>query len=137
MAGHQNLSKAARSRPAPRRQNEPQAISFKRNVVGRKFETVFLPVRRNFRRSPRQCLPTPGLVRAEVMPSIMTTQQCRTGAMLLAIEQGNTNSLFAVHDGEHWIARWRAATQPSAAFNLNSVNRTLPRRSHGLRIGGH
>ena len=24
--------------------------------------------------------------------------------MLLAIEQGNTNSLFAVHDGDHWIA---------------------------------
>jgi type III pantothenate kinase len=27
--------------------------------------------------------------------------------MLLAIEQGNTNSLFAVHDGENWIAQWR------------------------------
>jgi pantothenate kinase type III len=23
--------------------------------------------------------------------------------MLLAIEQGNTNSLFAVHDGDDWI----------------------------------
>src|SRR3982750_55175 len=33
--------------------------------------------------------------------------------MLLAIEQGNTNSLFAVHDGEHWIAQWRSATEPS------------------------
>lgn len=33
--------------------------------------------------------------------------------MLLAIEQGNTNSLFAVHDGENWIAQWRSATQPS------------------------
>jgi type III pantothenate kinase len=30
--------------------------------------------------------------------------------MLLAIEQGNTNTMFAVHDGETWIARWRAAT---------------------------
>ena len=30
--------------------------------------------------------------------------------MLLAIEQGNTNTLFAVHDGETWIAQWRAAT---------------------------
>ena len=28
--------------------------------------------------------------------------------MLLAIEQGNTNTMFAVHDGEHWIAEWRA-----------------------------
>ena len=33
--------------------------------------------------------------------------------MLLAIEQGNTNSLFAVHDGEHWIAQWRSATEPN------------------------
>jgi type III pantothenate kinase len=30
--------------------------------------------------------------------------------MLLAIEQGNTNTLFAVHDGETWIAQWRTAT---------------------------
>jgi type III pantothenate kinase len=31
--------------------------------------------------------------------------------MLLAIEQGNTNTLFAVHDGEAWIAQWRTATE--------------------------
>jgi type III pantothenate kinase len=30
--------------------------------------------------------------------------------MLLAIEQGNTNTLFAIHDDERWIAQWRAAT---------------------------
>jgi type III pantothenate kinase len=30
--------------------------------------------------------------------------------MLLAIEQGNTNTLFAVHDGTEWIAQWRTAT---------------------------
>ena len=33
--------------------------------------------------------------------------------MLLAIEQGNTNTLFAVHDGAHWIAQWRTATEPT------------------------
>jgi type III pantothenate kinase len=33
--------------------------------------------------------------------------------MLLAIEQGNTNTLFAVHDGKTWIAQWRAATDAS------------------------
>ncbi len=33
--------------------------------------------------------------------------------MLLAIEQGNTNTLFAVHDGQAWIAQWRAATEAS------------------------
>jgi len=32
--------------------------------------------------------------------------------MLLAIEQGNTNTLFAVHDGGQWVAQWRAATDP-------------------------
>ena len=31
--------------------------------------------------------------------------------MLLAIEQGNTNTMFAIHDGETWIAQWRAATE--------------------------
>ena len=31
--------------------------------------------------------------------------------MLLAIEQGNTNTLFAVHDGQGWAAQWRTATQ--------------------------
>jgi type III pantothenate kinase len=31
--------------------------------------------------------------------------------MLLAIEQGNTNTLFAVHDGQAWVAQWRAATE--------------------------
>ncbi|HSZ50874.1 MAG TPA: type III pantothenate kinase [Caulobacteraceae bacterium] len=30
--------------------------------------------------------------------------------MLLAIEQGNTNTLFAIHDGETWTSQWRAAT---------------------------
>ena len=33
--------------------------------------------------------------------------------MLLAIEQGNTNTVFAVHDGSEWIAQWRSATDPS------------------------
>ena len=31
--------------------------------------------------------------------------------MLLAIEQGNTNTLFAIHDGKDWIAQWRTATE--------------------------
>ncbi|WP_313416831.1 type III pantothenate kinase [Brevundimonas diminuta] len=32
--------------------------------------------------------------------------------MLLAIEQGNTNTLFAVHDGQEWVFQWRTATDP-------------------------
>jgi len=53
--------------------------------------------------------------------------------MLLAIEQGNTNTLFAVHDGESWIAQWRSATEStrtadeyavwlSQLFEMNGLN---------------
>lgn len=41
--------------------------------------------------------------------------------MLLAIEQGNTNSLFAVHDGENWIAQWRSATEPNRTADEYAV----------------
>ena len=41
--------------------------------------------------------------------------------MLLAIEQGNTNTLFAVHDGETWIAQWRAATDASRTADEYAV----------------
>ena len=41
--------------------------------------------------------------------------------MLLAIEQGNTNTLFAVHDGESWIAQWRAATDSSRTADEYAV----------------
>ena len=30
--------------------------------------------------------------------------------MLLAIDTGNTNTLFAVHDGKEWRAQWRSST---------------------------
>jgi type III pantothenate kinase len=41
--------------------------------------------------------------------------------MLLAIEQGNTNTMFAVHDGETWIAQWRAATDSSRTADEYAV----------------
>ena len=41
--------------------------------------------------------------------------------MLMAIEQGNTNTLFAVHDGERWIAQWRAATDASRTADEYAV----------------
>jgi len=41
--------------------------------------------------------------------------------MLLAIEQGNTNTLFAVHDGEEWLAQWRAATDASRTADEYAV----------------
>lgn len=41
--------------------------------------------------------------------------------MLLAIEQGNTNTLFAVHDGESWVAQWRSATEASRTADEYAV----------------
>lgn len=41
--------------------------------------------------------------------------------MLLAIEQGNTNTLFAIHDGEDWTAEWRTATQSTRTADEYAV----------------
>ena len=41
--------------------------------------------------------------------------------MLLAIEQGNTNTVFAVHDGSSWIAQWRTATESARTADEYAV----------------
>ena len=41
--------------------------------------------------------------------------------MLLAIEQGNTNTLFAVHDGDSWRAQWRTATEAARTADEYAV----------------
>lgn len=41
--------------------------------------------------------------------------------MLLAIEQGNTNTLFAIHDGSGWTAQWRTATDSSRTADEYAV----------------
>ena len=41
--------------------------------------------------------------------------------MLLAIEQGNTNTTFALHDGTSWIAQWRTATDPARTADEYAV----------------
>jgi type III pantothenate kinase len=41
--------------------------------------------------------------------------------MLLAIDQGNTNTLFAVHDGENWLAQWRTSTEASRTADEYAV----------------
>ena len=33
--------------------------------------------------------------------------------MLLAIDVGNTNTVFGIHDGEAWVNQWRSATDPT------------------------
>jgi type III pantothenate kinase len=41
--------------------------------------------------------------------------------MLLAIEQGNTNTLFAIHDGQTWLAQWRTATETTRTADEYAV----------------
>lgn len=55
--------------------------------------------------------------------------------MLLAIEQGNTNTLFAVHDGDRWIAQWRAATDPSRTADEYAVWLSQLLGMAGLALG--
>jgi type III pantothenate kinase len=55
--------------------------------------------------------------------------------MLLAIEQGNTNTLFAVHDGAEWIAQWRTATESSRTADEYAVWLSQLLAMRGLAIG--
>jgi len=41
--------------------------------------------------------------------------------MLLAIDTGNTNTLFAIHDGEDWVVEWRIATAVSRTADEYAV----------------
>jgi type III pantothenate kinase len=55
--------------------------------------------------------------------------------MLLAIEQGNTNTLFAVHDGERWIAQWRTATHSNRTADEYAVWLSQLLAMAGLALG--
>jgi len=54
--------------------------------------------------------------------------------MLLAIEQGNTNTLFAVHDGANWIAQWRSATESTRTADEYAVWLSQLLSMHGLAL---
>ncbi|WP_300543043.1 type III pantothenate kinase [Maricaulis sp.] len=41
--------------------------------------------------------------------------------MLLAIDCGNTNTLFAVHDGRDWVAQWRSGTDSTRTADEHAV----------------
>jgi len=41
--------------------------------------------------------------------------------MLLAIDSGNTNTLFAIHNGEDWIIEWRIATNATRTADEYAV----------------
>lgn len=55
--------------------------------------------------------------------------------MLLAIEQGNTNTLFAVHDGHEWVAQWRTATHANRTADEYAVWLSQLLAMRGLAIG--
>jgi type III pantothenate kinase len=55
--------------------------------------------------------------------------------MMLAIEQGNTNTLFAVHDGTEWIAQWRAATDSTRTADEYAVWLSQLLSMAGLQFG--
>jgi len=55
--------------------------------------------------------------------------------MLLAIEQGNTNTMFAVHDGERWMAQWRAATESTRTADEYAVWLSQLLAMAGLQLG--
>ncbi|RKQ71646.1 pantothenate kinase [Litorimonas taeanensis] len=41
--------------------------------------------------------------------------------MLLVIDTGNTNTLFAIHDGDNWAVEWRIATDPTRTADEYAV----------------
>ncbi len=55
--------------------------------------------------------------------------------MLLAIEQGNTNTLFAVHDGHEWVAQWRSATESTRTADEYAVWLSQLLTMQGLALG--
>ena len=56
--------------------------------------------------------------------------------MLLAIEQGNTTTLFGVHDGSEWIAQWRSATDSSRTADEYAVWLSQLLAMSGLQLSG-
>ena len=54
--------------------------------------------------------------------------------MLLAIDTGNTNTLFAVHDGDAWRAQWRSATDSTKTADDYAVWLTQLLAMNGLTL---
>ncbi len=54
--------------------------------------------------------------------------------MLLAIDVGNTNTVFAIHDGENFIADWRCATEPQRTADEYFVWLNTLMELRGLKI---
>ncbi len=55
--------------------------------------------------------------------------------MLLAIDVGNTNTVFGLHDGSNWIAQWRSATDSTKTADDYAVWLTQLCRMDGIPFG--
>ena len=55
--------------------------------------------------------------------------------MLLAIDVGNTNTVFGLHDGESWVAQWRSATDSTKTADGYAVCLTQLCRMDGIPFG--
>ncbi|OYX47926.1 MAG: pantothenate kinase [Alphaproteobacteria bacterium 32-64-14] len=54
--------------------------------------------------------------------------------MLLAIDTGNTNTLFAVHDGKEWRAQWRSSTDMTKTADDYAVWLSTLMEINGLNL---
>jgi type III pantothenate kinase len=54
--------------------------------------------------------------------------------MLLAIDVGNTNTKFAVHDGSGWVGTWRASTSSTKTADEYAVWLSVALGFHRLRL---
>lgn len=54
--------------------------------------------------------------------------------MLLAIDVGNTNTKFAVHDGATWVGTWRASTSSTKTADEYAVWLSVALGFHRLRL---
>lgn len=55
--------------------------------------------------------------------------------MLLAIDVGNTNTVFGLHDGDHWVAQWRSATDSTRTADDYMVWLSQLSRMEGIAFG--
>lgn len=55
--------------------------------------------------------------------------------MLLAIDVGNTNTVFGLHDGNSWVAQWRSATDSTKTADDYAVWLSQLCRMDGIPFG--
>ena len=55
--------------------------------------------------------------------------------MLLAIDVGNTNTVFGVHDGDKWVVQWRSATDARKTADDHAAWLWRLADMHGMDLG--